>query len=171
MKKRLIFSLIILFIISLILTISIILVCININKEYNYESAKKEAITFLNKNADNIQKLAEELLDEKSNEIRKYKEIEYKYYEEEVYFDTLVGKEQVRFEINAQGMLGGQYWGLIYSRNDDLLNDKIKYVYNENERTGKGNNIFIREKIKDRWYFFYDDWDGKVGEQGYMDQK
>lgn len=35
-------------------------------------------------------------------------------------------------------------------------------IYDEKETTGEGNNIFIREKIKDNWYFYYDDYDGTV---------
>ena len=51
-------------------------------------------------------------------------------------------------------MLGGQYYGLIYSQNnhDGLI---------KNKEIG-GNNIFIRQKITDNWYFYYDDYDGKV---------
>ena len=57
-------------------------------------------------------------------------------------------------------MLGGQYWGIIYAPNDDLLDGNTSSIYNEKEETG--NNIFIKEKIRDFWYFYYDDYDGKV---------
>ena len=55
-------------------------------------------------------------------------------------------------------MLGGQYYGLIYIKeyNDELI------IYDEFKETGTGNNIFIRKKIKDNWYIYYDDFDGKV---------
>lgn len=55
---------------------------------------------------------------------------------------------------NLRGMLGGQYYGIIYSKNNEEKLIKNKEIH--------GNNIFIRQKIKDNWYFYYDDYDGKV---------
>ena len=49
-------------------------------------------------------------------------------------------------------MLGGQYWYLLYCE-DDFLDGKNIYIYDEYKETGSGNNIFIVEKIKDNWYF------------------
>ena len=55
-------------------------------------------------------------------------------------------------------MLGGQNYGIIYSKIDD--EDFI--VYDQKKVTGEGNNIFIREKLYDNWYFYYNDWDGEI---------
>ena len=54
-------------------------------------------------------------------------------------------------------MLGGQYYGLIYIK--DKFEELIIY---DGTKLENGNNIFIREKLKDNWYFYYDDYDGKV---------
>ena len=55
-------------------------------------------------------------------------------------------------------MLGGQNYGIIYSKIDD--EDFI--VYDQKKVIGEGNNIFIREKLYDNWYFYYNDWDGEI---------
>ena len=57
-------------------------------------------------------------------------------------------------------MLGGQYWGIIYSPNDDYIENSDITIQKNGE-----NDIFIREKIKEKWYFYYDDYDGKVNVQ------
>ena len=54
-------------------------------------------------------------------------------------------------------MLGGQYYGLIYIQ--DKFDELITY---DGTKLENENNIFIREKLKDNWYFYYDDYDGKV---------
>lgn len=64
--------------------------------------------------------------------------------------------------MDAQGFLGGQYYGLIYSKDENIYNGKDLFIYDENKETGEGNNIFIRKKILDNWFFYYNDWDGKV---------
>ena len=74
------------------------------------------------------------------------------YYDD--YFNFKNNEEYIKIYIDAQGMLGGQYYGLIYSKNNEKELIKNKELH--------GNNIFIRQKIKDNWYFYYDDYDGKV---------
>ena len=41
-------------------------------------------------------------------------------------------------------MLGGQYYGLIYTKDSK----ESLIVYDENEETKNGNNVFIRKKLK-----------------------
>lgn len=128
--------------------------------EKTYDEAKEETIIFLNDNIDNLQDISKSILKIKSNSYKehKYKDKTYVY----SYMQNEEGKEYIQIDFDGQGMLGGQGWGLIYSDNDDLLNGNSYYIYDEKEQTGTGNNIFIKEKIKDKWYFYYDDWDGKV---------
>lgn len=57
--------------------------------------------------------------------------------------------------------MDGQYWDLIYCE-EDYLDGKNIDIYDEYKETGSGNNIFIVEKIRDNWYYSYQDWDGKV---------
>lgn len=117
----------------------------------DFDKAKKDAINFLNNNITELQSISNEILESKNS--KKYKNKIYTNYK------NSGEKEYIQFDIDSQGMLGGQYWGIIYSPNDDLLGEETRFIYNEQEETGKGNNIFIKEKIKDNWYFYYDDYD------------
>lgn len=149
MKKR------ILILIGLVIVI-ISIIALRFFYNNNYEYAKGESIKFLNSNINDLQDNANEMILDKSKESKNYKKISYRYYKDSD------DKEYIQFDINAQGMLGGQYWGIIYCPDDNLLNGNSIEIYDENKETGKGNNIFIKEKIKDKWYFYYDDYDGKV---------
>ena len=52
---------------------------------------------------------------------------------------------------------------LLWLRQREIVHyNRFKELYDEYKETGSGNNIFIVEKIKDNWYFYYQDWDGKV---------
>ena len=73
-------------------------------------------------------------------------------------FDFKNKTEYIKLDLDSQGMLGGQYYGLIYTKESK---EKL-IIYDEKEETKKGNNVFIRQKIKDNWYFYYEDYDGKV---------
>lgn len=123
----------------------------------NYNSAKRESINFLNDNKLELEEIFDEIILNSSNgKDGKYKEKFYIYY---IDFDN---QKYIKLDIDSQGMLGGQYWGIIYCPSDDLLgNDNIK-IYDENTETSDGNNIFIKEKVKDKWYFYYENYDGKV---------
>lgn len=127
----------------------------NILKEYNYNDAKKQCIKLLNKNISEFVNLSEKAIDSNSTNINKYKKYNYKLYHDKN------NKEYVKFNIDSQGMLGGQYWGIIYSPNDDYLDEENKKVYNESEERDNGNNVIIYEKIRENWYFFYEDYDGR----------
>ncbi len=120
----------------------------------DYTQAKKETVRFLNRNKADLQRIAVETLSDKPNRSRTYKKITYFYRQSD-------GKSYVQFDIDAQGMIGGQYWGILYCPTDDLINGSIE-IYDEFAETGEGNNIFIKEKIADKWYFYYDDYDGTV---------
>lgn len=139
---------------GLIFIFVLVFICYKNFKLSEFDKAKKESTSFLNNNIKELQNISNELLETKDS--KKYKNKIY------VHYKNSGEKEYIQFDINSQGMLGGQYWGIIYSPNDDLLDEKISYIYNEQEETGKGNNIFIKEKIQDNWYFYYDDYDGKV---------
>ena len=78
--------------------------------------------------------------------------------------------DAVEFAIDAQGMLGGQYWGVYYvSDNRPLLfqledaGSHLKagpradsYFYREAD----GNDFYATEMLEDNWYFYYMDYDG-----------
>jgi len=135
MKKR------ILILIGLVIVIiSILFIALHFLNTNDYEQAKKESIKFLNSNINDLQNVADEMILNKSRESENYKRKLYRYYKDSD------GKEYIQFDVNAQGMLGGQYCGIIYCPNDNLLNGNSIEIYDENKETGKGNNIFIKEK-------------------------
>ncbi len=157
MKKRVLkFISIMIITIFVVFIVFIFFKTFQIFKSIDYKQAKKESIKFLSANINNLQEISDNMLLNKSNESKKYKNVSYSYYK------NSNNKEYIQFDIDAQGMLGGQYWGIIYCPNDDLLNYNFIEIYDENKETGEGNNIFIKEKLKDKWYFYYDDYDGNV---------
>lgn len=151
-KKR--YFVIIGILILIILLLLLLIIYMRVPKQTHYEKVKKESVEFLKKNYSELVKLSEELILEKSEKSVEYQgtTIGYEYWE-----DT----ECVEIRIGAQGFLGGQYWGLIYSPNDDYLDGETIKIYNQ-YITGSGNNIFVYEKIKKKWYFFYEDYDGTI---------
>ena len=130
--------------------------------KFNYDSSKKEATHYLKENRKKMEKIANEMYKSKSSKKKPYKYIRYVSYENRAEFTFLQKSEYIQFDMDAQGFLGGQYYGLIYSKNENIYNGKDLFIYDEHEETGEGNNIFIRKRIDDDWYFYYNDWDGKV---------
>ena len=131
--------------------------------KFNYDSAKKETTQYLKENRKELESIANELYKSKSSKKRPYKYIRYSSYCDYTEYDSSLEKsEYVQFDMDAQGFLGGQYYGLIYSKDKNIYDGKELFIYDENKKTDDGNNIFIREKISDNWYYYYDDYDGKV---------
>ena len=124
---------------------------------FNYDKALKTTTKFLNENENELKTIVDKLYESKSLIQNPLKNIENSSYEYDKYFDYKNEIEYIKFDIDAQGITGGQSYGIIYSKdnNEDLI------IYDEIERK-TGNNIFIRKRIKDNWYFYYDDYDGKV---------
>lgn len=158
MKKKII----IIFIIQILIIFSgILLITLAINKSwkkefdrFDYEKAKKTAIKYLNKNEEQLKIIVDELYENKSKIENPIENVRRAGYYNSNNFNFKNDAEYIKFDIDAQGMLGGQYYGIIYSKNNEEKLIKNKEIH--------GNNIFIRQKIKDNWYFYYDDYDGKV---------
>lgn len=127
---------------------------------FDYNSSKKVAIEFLNDNKEELESMTKEIYTSKSFKENPYKNIISVNYVESA--QDLYDKEHIEFYMDSQGMLGGQYYGLIYSLDSNFNDNKVIKIYDQFKETGNGNNIYIREKISDNWYFFYNDYDGKV---------
>lgn len=165
-KKKIKLSII--FAISLFSILLILIYLYNLNKniisnKFNYESAKNYTTNFLKNNKQELEKIAKKIYIEKPTKFidKPYKKVStasYHNYDEIGIFEK---DSYIKFDIDSQSMLGGQYYGLIYSYNNDIYNTNI-FIYDENKETNEGNNIFIREKISNNWYFYYDDYDGKL---------
>lgn len=152
---------VIIYLISVIVIISLGLLVFSVltNKnEFSYEEAKMNAEKYLNKNEHQLTKLVNELYESKASKKDSMKGVSYASYVNRDDFDFKNQIEYIKMDLDSQGMLGGQYYGLIYTNESK---EKL-IVYDENEITQKGNNIFIRQKIKGNWYFYYEDYDGKV---------
>ena len=130
--------------------------------KFDYNSSIISATEYLNKNEEELLKIANELYDNKSSKKYPYKGIIYSAYESNPEISNWNEKNYIKFDLDAQGALGGQYYGLIYSTESNFFDNQKLIIYDELKETNKGNNIFIRKKIKENWYFYYNDWDGKV---------
>lgn len=163
-KKIFNYFLITIGVISIILFFGCCILNFIINMDINrfdYNSSKKETLKFLKNNKKELEIIALELRKTKASKNKPYENIRYATYENNLNFSFFKKLEYVKFDIDAFGMLGGQYYGLIYICDNKYINEDL-FIYDENKETGNGNNKFIREKIANNWYFYYDDYDGKV---------
>ena len=119
-------------------------------EKYNYNTAKTETIKYLENNISVLELRCNMILDNKPEKCVTYDKLAYCY-------NNIDEKEDIEIDINSQGFLGGQYWGLTYSKDDLFDGDDISI-----EKSSSGNNIFIRQKIQKNWYFHYYDYDGQV---------
>ena len=74
-----------------------------------------------------------------------------------MYYIRYNGENTVRFDVDGQGMLGGQYWHLVYTPDGMLYGQDEIYEYRESDG---GNNIARAEKIDGSWWFLWVDYDG-----------
>ena len=161
---------------SLMIIIGVVIFCVfisvtNLGKlfykrdydKFDFNSAKEETILYLKENEKELENIADELYKSKAKQNNTYKNISYaSYHNYPKNNNSLENTEYVIFDLDSQGVLGGQYYGLIYSKNKNIYNGNSLAIYDENKETGNGNNIEIRKKIDNNWFFYYDDYDGKV---------
>ena len=145
MKKRIIIAavIIVVLLIGMLFLIKAII-------PHNYGTAKKECERFLKKNYDAMEEIAVNCLNEGKESTVYYKG---RYKEHSYWYEDGF----VRFYIGGQGMLGGQCWDLIYTKDGIFHGESEKYLY---EETDGGNNIFRAEKLDEHWWFLWSDYDG-----------
>jgi len=110
-----------------------------------YSSAKKECEKVLDKYQVQMEEIAVDSL--KTNNSGDFRDYFYSCYQEEGF---------VKFDIDAQGFLGGQYWELVYTEDGTLYGEPESYLYEETN----GNNIVRAEKINEHWWYLWTDYDG-----------
>ena len=142
---------------TLSLVLSVILIALllcgcGINRK-DYSSAAKSCRRFLSKNAEEMTSIAEDLLNGDTNVGESSGHYKDHYYSLEEDAD---GEKYVKFDIDAQGMLGGQYWSLIYCPDGTLYGQSETYYSEETD----GNNISRAEKIDGSWWYYWIDYDG-----------
>ncbi len=112
-----------------------------------YSSAKKECENILANHQVQMEEIAIDSLKSKKNISGDFKEYFYSCYQEEGF---------VTFDIDAQGMLGGQYWGLVYTQDGAYYSEKESFLYEEI----RGNNIMKAERLNEHWWYLWTDYDG-----------
>ena len=115
--------------------------------ENTYSSAKEECRQILEKHQVQMEDLALNSLDSKVDQ--------YGYFNK-YYYGCHQDQDFVKFDIDGQGTLGGQYWSLVYTDNGLLYDEEEAYYFEEDD----GNNIIRAEKIEGNWWFYWEDYDG-----------
>lgn len=125
-------------------------------KEPNdYNHTRDECISIFQNNKESLSSIAEKAIEQKSDKDLSFSKVSSISYNDN--YDGLY----VDFSVDAQGMLGGQYWGIIYSPSDEFPNwanklyNKIGFYKEESD-----NNRFFCERIESNWFFYYLDYDG-----------
>lgn len=131
----------------------------------SYNDAKSNCKKFFNSNKSGLNMIVKKVINSKSEKVNEEYKIDGIRY---ISYD--IEKGYITFDMDGQGFLGGQYWGLIYSISNRYENEEELYIYDQNQKTTSGNNVFIREKIQDHWFFYYDDYDGKVDVKDIIDK-
>ena len=116
-------------------------------KPKTYSAAKKQSVRVLDAYQSQIEELAVNALEAEESRPGKFREFSYHCNRNEGY---------VQFDIDAQGMLGGQYWALIYTKDGTYYGESECYRYEETD----GNNIVKAEKLNEHWWFHWIDYDG-----------
>lgn len=136
---------------------TLVLVLIRPFEPENYESAKKAVGRFLASNEEALEEIAIRHLESDPEAAAAYKaakSIAYSDYENAVVFD-----------IDAQGMLGGQYWYLFYTADGHYTGQAAQQYFPENKRyvyeQENGNNIMAVEHLHGNWFFAWMDYDGR----------
>ena len=119
-------------------------------EEKGYEEIKAEAVSLLEQNQMEMERIAADTIENSVDpESEAVEGVAYIKYDKE--------NGYVVFAIDAQGMLGGQYWSLVYTPNGTYNDQPLKYTWDEES----GNNRIIAEKIADNWFFLWEDYDGR----------
>ncbi len=142
MKKRLITAA------SIVAVLIVGLLCLNsLLAPKTYSTARATCERFLKKNYEDMQEIAVELLRDGEDAWGHYKDR---------YCGYIPEWNAVKFEIDGQGMLGGQYWDLIYTADGVLFGESEEYFDEESD----GNNIYKAERLDEHWWYFWTDYDG-----------
>lgn len=134
-----------------LLVVSILIIAlgifINSIKPKTYSTAKIECEKILSKHQTEMEEISNNLLKSRTNGHGHYNEWFYIYYPEEKF---------VKFELDGQGMLGGQYWDLVYTSDGTYYGEKESYLFEESD----GNNIVKAERLDGHWWYVWTDYDG-----------
>ena len=111
----------------------------------SYETAKRESESYLWIHKTKLEKIALECFSSKEKGGKEDSAYRYS-------FDP--NQELVCFEVDSQGMLGGQYWELVYTKDGTLYGQTKTYL-----QTFHGGNVIKAERIDEHWWFLWTDYD------------
>ena len=128
----------------IILTIHAAFRFVKLFERETYSSAKKECVEYLEENRSQLEDVVLAALQDGLEEHGDSR------------FDYSVDLEKglVKFSVDAQGMLGGQYWDLVYTRSGLYENQSESYYSVFDERI-----VTKGEKLDDHWWFIWRDYD------------
>ena len=144
-RKKIFVSVICLSVVAVL--IIVLGIFINSIKPKTYSTAKIECEKVLSKYQTEMEEISNDLLKSRKNEHGNFNEWFYICYPEENF---------VKFELDGQGMFGGQYWDLVYTNDGTFYGETESYLYEETN----GNNIVRAEKINEHWWYLWTDYDG-----------
>ena len=122
-------------------------------KPETYSSAKSDCVKVLNKNRTELDEFAAKLLAETPQSLAgEYPKTPYESFKD--YNCYVTDRHEAVFDIGSQGMLGGQYWSLMYTA-DGTYRGKSETYY----EVWDGNNIIKADHIDDNWWYLWEDYD------------
>ncbi len=125
----------------------------NVLEPKTYSDAKIECIKVLNKNRTGLNEFAEKLLTETPHSMAgEYPKSPYDSFKG--YSCHVTDRHDAVFSVGSQGMLGGQYWSLMYTA-DGTYRDQPETYY----EVWDGNNIIKAEHIDGNWWYLWEDYD------------
>ena len=118
-----------------------------------YTSAKSDCVKVLNKNRAELDEFAKKLLAETPQSLAgEYPKTPYTSFKN--YNCHVTNHHDAVFNIGSQGMLGGQYWSLMYTA-DGTYRGQAETYY----EIWDDNNIIKAEHIYGNWWYLWEDYD------------
>lgn len=114
-------------------------------KKETYSSAKIECEKFLKKYRVDLERIAQDTLSADIDFSDEYKGHSY-------HKDVQTGC--VQFRMDSQGMLGGQYWYLVYTGDGTYYGQTDEYF-----EKWDSNNVTKAEHLEGNWWFLWQDYD------------
>ena len=123
---------------------------------YSYKVLNGDSEIFLNLNYEKLDKLSKSYFYDKENTKLEYENIKYIEYEK-----NSNGDEYLKMSIGSKRLLDHKEWGLLYIPGNAYYGNTY-YIYDEENETGRGNDLYVVEKLRDNWFFYYNDYSGKT---------
>ncbi len=121
-----------------------------------YLEAEKYSVNYLNSNIEQLTKTAKNVIKDKPEKGYNHNSFKEIYYISYGGSSIDVNGNYASFHFKDDGFVHDVNWGLIYSPSNTYEGEEQIYI----DRDSGHNNIFIRKKIRDNWFFYYDDFDG-----------